>query len=291
MKQKLSSWDLVHVFLTVMRQGSLSAAARHLNFSQPTVRRQIESLEAELGTRLFTRSLTGLIPTDVGAALLAQAEAAEAAMGAFQRGASDPAKADEGVVRITCSDVFGVEIMPPILAPLMEKHPGLVIELVLANHTDDLLRREADVAVRLTAPKQAALIAKKVAPVAIGLFASKRFLQHNAQPQNYKELMTSGRFIGDDRRDLIARGFTAAKLQPPQQVVMRSDSDLAQLAALRSGVGIGVCQVKLARASGLVRVLPSVTLHLECWIVMHEDLRTVKRIRLVFDHLVKHLTT
>jgi DNA-binding transcriptional LysR family regulator len=289
MKQKLSSWDLVHVFLTVMRQGSLSAAARHLNFSQPTVRRQIESLEAELGTRLFTRSLTGLIPTDVGAALLAQAEAAEAAMGAFQRSASDPAKADEGIVRITCSDVFGVEILPPILAQLMEKHPRLAIELVLSNHTDDLLKREADIAVRLTAPKQAALIAKKVAPVEIGLFASKRFLQKNPHPKTYRDLITSGRFIGDDRRDLISRGFATAKLQAPQHLVLRTDSDLAQLAALRSGVGIGVCQTKIAKAAGLVRVLPDIALHLDCWIVMHEELRTMKRIRLAFDHLVKHL--
>lgn len=290
MKQTLSSWDLVHVFLIVMRRGSLSAAARHLGLSQPTVRRQIERLEAELGTPLFSRSLTGLIPTDVGTALLAQAEAAEAAMGAFQRGASDPAKADEGTVRITCSDVFGVEILPPILSVLMAQHPKLEIELVLSNRTEDLLKREADIAVRLTPPLQAALIAKKVAPIEIGLFATKPFLQNNPAPKSYQDLITSGRFIGDDHRDIIAKGFAVSKLQPPEKLVLRTDSDLAQLAAVRSGIGIGVCQVGIAKSTGLVRVLPNIDLHLDCWVVMHEDLRTVRRIRLVFDHLARHLS-
>jgi DNA-binding transcriptional LysR family regulator len=289
MKQTLSSWDLVHVFLTVMQQGSLSAAARHLKLSQPTVRRQIESLEAELGSALFTRSLTGLLPTDTATALLPQAEAMQATVGAFQRNASDPAKADEGVVRITCSDVFGVEVMPPLLAPLLAQHPRLVIELVLSNHTDDLLKREADIAVRLTAPHQAALLAKKVAPVEIGLFASKAFLQSHKAPKTLNELSLSARFIGDDQRHVLARGFAFANLKPPQNLVLRTDSDLAQLAALRAGVGIGVCQTRIAKTSGLVRILPSVSLMLPCWVLMHEDLRHVKRIKLVFDHVARCL--
>jgi DNA-binding transcriptional LysR family regulator len=289
MKQNLSSWDLVHVFLTVMREGSLSAAARALKLSQPTVRRQIERLEAELGTPLFSRSLTGLVPTDVGAALLAQAETVKAAMGAFQRSASDPAKADEGTVRITCSDVFGVEIMPPILARLMARHPKLVVELMLSNRTDDLLKREADIAVRLTPPQQAALISKKVAPIDIGLFASKHFLQNHPRPQTYSDFVKKGRFIGDDQRDFIARGFVAAKLQPPEHVVLRCDSDLAQLAAMRAGLGIGVTQAGIAKASGLVRVLPHITLQLPCWVVMHEDLKTMRRVKLVFDFVARAL--
>jgi DNA-binding transcriptional LysR family regulator len=233
--------------------------------------------------------LTGLIPSEVGAAVLAQAETAEAAMATFQRSASDPTKADQGIVRITCSDIFGVEILPPILSTLMARHPLLVIELALSNRTDDLLKREADLAVRLTPPKQAALIAKKVAPVEIGLFAAKRFLQQNPSPKNFKDLVENGRFIGDDRRDLIAKGFTTSRLRPPENLVLRTDSDLAQLAAIRNGVGIGVCQMKIAKTSGLVRVLPGISSQLDCWVVMHEDLKTVKRIKLVFDHLAMHL--
>jgi DNA-binding transcriptional LysR family regulator len=289
MSQLLSSWDLVHVFLTVMRHSSLSAAARSLKLSQPTVRRSIEALEAELGTPLFSRSSTGLMATETGLALRAHAEAAEAAMGAFKRGASNPAQGEAGTVRVTCSDVYGVEILPALLRPLLEKHQGLAIELVLSNRTDDLIKREADIAVRLTAPRQAALIAQKVSPVAFGLFASKEFLKQFQAPKTFAELSQSSRFIGDDRRDVIAAGFAAAQLTMPQNLVFRSDNDLAQLAAIRNGLGIGIAQVKLAAASKLVRILPKISVRLDCWVVMHEDLKKMTRIRLVFDHLVKML--
>jgi len=285
----LSSWDLVHVYLTVVREGSLSSAARKLRTSQPTVRRQIEALENELKTPLFTRAPSGLIPTDMGLALRAQAEVAEAAMGAFMRGATGPAFGETGTVRITCSEVYGVEIMPVLLAKLMEKHRGLQIELVLSNRQDDLLKREADIAVRLTEPRQAALIAKKVAQVELGFFASPDFLKHHPQPKTYLELSEKGRFVGDDRRDQIARGFAAAKLSLPVDIVLRTDSDLAQLASIRAGLGIGIAQVKLAKRSGLVRVLPELKLKLDSWIVMHEDMKHMRRVRLVFDYLVNAL--
>lgn len=285
----LSSWDLVRVFLTVMRQGSLSSAARAMKLSQPTVRRHIEALEAELGTPLFSRTPTGLIATDVGAALLTQAEATEAAIGAFRRGATGPEKGETGVVRVTCPDVFGVEIMPALLAPLMQKHSGLTVELVLSNQIDDLINREADIAVRLTPPRQAALVAKKVLPVEFGLFATQDFLKRHALPTTYAELARTGRFVGDDRKDVIARGFVAAKLLPPQNIVFRTDSDLAQLAAIRNGIGIGICQMQLAKRTGLTRVLPGIAVYLDCWVVMHEDLKHMKRIRLVFDYLARAL--
>lgn len=286
----LSSWDLVHIYLTAIREGSLSSAARKLGTSQPTVRRQIEALEAELGASLFTRAPSGLIPTERGEALRTQAESAEAAVGAFRRSASGPAESATGIIRITCSEVYGVEIMPQLLAGMMRKYQGLQTELALSNRTEDLLKREADIAVRMTEPKQAALIAKKVSPVELGFFASSDFFKLYTSPKTYSELAEKGRFIGDDRRDQIARGFTAAKLKLPQNIVLRTDSDLAQLAAIRAGLGIGICQVMLAKRSGLVRVLPALTLKLNTWIVMHEDLKHMRRVRIVFDYLVKALS-
>jgi DNA-binding transcriptional LysR family regulator len=290
MNPLLSSWDLVLVYLTVIREGSLSSAARKLRTSQPTVRRQIERLEEELAVPLFTRSPSGLIPTDMGLALRAHAETAEAAMGAFRRGSTGPSDGGSGTVRITCPEVYGAEVLPPLLAPLMEKYRGLEIELVLSNRVDDLLRREADIAIRMTQSKQAALITKKVRSVDIGLYASAEFLKRNPMPKSEMALAESGRFIGDDRRDQIRDGFAAAKLQPPQTTVLRSDSDLAQFAAIRAGLGIGVAQVKLAKRSDLVRVLPHVGQKLDCWLVMHEDLKPMRRVRLVFEHLVKVLS-
>ena len=285
----LSSWDLVHVYLTVMREGSLSSAARKLRTSQPTVRRQIESLEAELAVALFTRAPSGLIPTDMGLALRAQAEAAESAIGAFRRGSSAPAQDEAGSVRITCSEVFGVEVLPPMLAPLLLKYPNLKIELMLSNRTDDLLKREADIAVRLTPPKQSALIAKKVAPVELGLFATKQFFENHPMPKTFADLAAHSPFIGDDRRDAIAQGLASRNLPRPKNIAFSTDNDLAQLAAIRAGLGIGICQTQLARRSNLVRAVPALAIYLECWVVMHEDLKTLHRLRLVFDYLTKVL--
>ena len=273
----------------VMRQGSLSSAARAMGISQPTARRQIEALEAELGVTLFTRAPSGLLPTEQGTGLLAQAEAAEAALGAFQRGASGSASGENGTVRITCPEIYGVEILPGILSPLMRDYPGIKIELVLSNRVDDLLNREADIAVRMVAPKQEALLARKVKPVALGFYATKEFLKTYPAPKTYDELVERGRFISDDRRDLTAKAFQAVKLKPPKNIVFKTDSDLAQLAVIRAGLGIGVCQSRFAARSNLVRVLPEMNFSLECWIVMHEDLKPMRRMRLVFDYLVKAL--
>ncbi len=289
MNPLLSSWDLVKVYLMVMRQGSLSSAARTLNISQPTARRQIEALEDELGVPLFTRAPSGLLPTDYGTSLMAQAEAAEAAIGAFRRGASGAVDEDSGTVRIACSEVYGVEIMPNLLSQLIKDYPKLETELVLSNRREDLLRREADIAVRLTEPKQDALIARKVKPVGFGLYATREFLKTYPAPKTYGEFVERGRFISDDRRDFMRKGFEAAKLKLPKNIVFRTDSDLAQLAAIRAGLGIGICQNRFAAPSHLVRVLPEVSVKLECWIVMHEDLKHMRRVKLVFDYLVKAL--
>ena len=210
-------------------------------------------------------------------------------MGAFARGATGSAEGETGSVRITCSEIYGVEIMPTLLATLMQEHPGLKIELVLSNRADDLLKREADIAVRLTEPKQAALIAKRVASVELGFFASQDFLNNHTRPKTYAELNENSCFIGDDRRDQIARGFDAVKLPLPHNIVLRTDSDLAQLASIRAGLGIGVAQVKIAKRSGLIRILPELTLKLDSWIVMHEDIKHMRRIKLVFDYLAKAL--
>ena len=289
MSALLASWDLVKVYLLVMRTGSLSAAARHLKISQPTARRQIEALERELDVPLFTRGPQGLVATGHATELMAQAEAAEAAVGAFVRGASAKASDDAGTVRITCSEVYGVEILPPLLARLMHHHPGLQTELLLSNRADNLLNREADIAVRMVEPQQAALVARKVKPVALGFYATAEFLGQHPAPGNYGEFTRHSRFIADDRRSYMADGFQRHKMAMPQTIVLRTDSDLAQLAAIRAGIGIGICQCQLASRYGLVRILPDIELFLPSFVVMHEDLKTLRRARLVFDALVEAL--
>jgi DNA-binding transcriptional LysR family regulator len=280
-------WSRIKAFLEVARTGSLSAAARRLGLSQPTVRRQVEEIEARLGTALFTRGPTGLAPTPAGLRLRPHAEAMEAGAQALARAAAAE-DAVEGPVRLTCSEVHGTEVLPALLAPLLARHPGLTIELVPDNANDNLLRRDADLALRFAPPAQGALVARRVAPVALGLFAHPDLLAREAAPRDWDDLALRFPCVGDDRRDLTARGLSALGLAMPRRLSLRTDSDLAQLAAVRAGLGAGVVQVQLAQ--GLVRLLPEVAPALPAYVAMHEDLRRSARVRAVFDHLVERLS-
>jgi len=282
------SWELYGAFLAVMQGGSLSAAARALDVAQPTVRRQIEQLEAQLGVVLFTRAPNGLVPTDTAHATLPYAEAIASAARSLVRSVSAPADADRGTVRITCSEVVGVEVLPPMIAALRRKHPLLQVELAATNRNEDLLRRDADVAIRMTEPTQEGLVRQRAGRIALGFFATKAYLAAHPAPKTLGQLGRDHALIGGDRSRATIDGLAALGLvTTPRSYAFRSDNDLVQLAAVRAGVGVGVCQVALA--GDLVRVLPSVALHLDAWVVTHEDLRAVRRVRAVFDHLVKEI--
>jgi len=285
-------WERQRAFLAVLGEGSLSGAARVLGLSQPTVRRRIEDLERQVGAPLFTRSPSGLTPTGVARDLGQHARTMATAAEAFMRTASGDADAAEGVVRITASEVIGVEVLPPILAELRARHPGLILELSLGSRNEDLLRREADVAVRMSLPAQKSLVARRIGAVRLGLFARRGVLEAHGTPTALEDLNRLP-LIGYESetnsiRALKAMGLTLRR----EDFVYRTDNDLAQLAAIRGGVGIGVCQSRLAaRDPDLVAVLPDVFhFDLDTWIVMHEDLRRVRRVRLVYEALAKGLT-
>jgi DNA-binding transcriptional LysR family regulator len=285
-------WERHRAFLAVLREGSLSAAARALGAAQPTVRRRIADLERQVGAVLFTRSPSGLEPTAVARELAEAAQAMAAAADAFARTASAEAGAAAGVVRITASEVIGVEVLPPVLAELQAEHPGLVIELGLNNRTEDLLRREADIAVRMVRPSQDALVAKRIGDIRLGLHAHRRYLDAHGRPASMADL---GRFalIGFETETVSVRALKAMGLKLRREdFSFRTDSDLGYLAAIRGGVGIGVCQVALGRRDpDLIHLFPEAFAYdLETWVVMHEDLRPVRRVRLVFDKLVAALS-
>jgi DNA-binding transcriptional LysR family regulator len=284
------SWDLARTFLAVFRHGSLSQAARALRLSQPTAGRHIAELEAALETVLFVRSPSGLVPTAAAADLLPHAEAMAAAAGAVVRSVSGAANDTTGVVRITASEVVGGEVLPPILAGLRRAHAGITVELVLSNRNDDLLRREADIAVRMNPPAQQALVARRLGTIALGLHAHPDYLAQAGVPETLEQAAREHAMIGFDtppawlgRRPLLplTRDIFA----------FRCDSDLAQLAAIRAGFGIGICQAPLARRDGLVAVLPDAfRFDLDVWITLHEDLRASRRVRLVADWLAEGLS-
>lgn len=282
------SWDLYGAFLAVMQGGSLSAAARALDVAQPTVRRQIEQLEAQLGVVLFTRAPNGLVPTEVARSTLPYAEALAAAARALVRSVSAPADAERGTVRVTCSEVVGVEVLPPMIAALQRRSPLLQVELAATNRNEDLLRRDADVAVRMTAPTQEGLVRQRAGRIELGLFATEGYLAAHPAPKTLRQLGRDHALVGADRsRSTIDALAALGLVTTPRSYAFRSDSDVAQLAAVRAGVGVGVCQAPIA--GPLVRVLPSVALHLDAWVVTHEDLRAVARVRAVFEHLVKEM--
>jgi molybdate transport repressor ModE-like protein len=285
-------WDLYRTFLAVMREGSLSAAARALGLTQPTAGRHIEALEEALGAALFTRSPGGLAPTAAATALLPHAESMAAAAAALVRSASAAAEEEGGVVRVTASEIIGGEVLPPILARFRETHPRIVVELALNNRTEDLLRHEADIAVRMLRPSQAALVVRRIGKLALGAYAHRRYVEAHGAPRDLAELAAHG-LIGFDRETTSLRSVSGLPETLTRDLfAFRCDSDLAQLAALRAGFGIGFCQHRIAaRDPDLVPILhDKLRFELEMWLAMHEDLRNTRRVRLMFDHLAGELS-
>jgi DNA-binding transcriptional LysR family regulator len=285
------SWDLYRTFATVLAEGSLSAAARALGLTQPSVSRHIEALEQVVGASLFVRSPRGLSPTDRALAMQPYAQALVAASAALVRSASADARAIAGTVRITASEAVAIGHLPPILARIRRDHPALAIELVLSNAVDDLLQRQADIAVRMVAPTQQSLIARRIGGVTLGLHAHRDYLARRGTPATLGDLADHD-MIGPDTMSPMARVlFQALPGLDRARLALRVDNDVAHFAAIRAGFGVGVCQIELARADpALIRILPEAfDFVLPVWLVMHEDLRAVARCRAVYDALAEQL--
>ncbi|HYQ01571.1 MAG TPA: LysR family transcriptional regulator [Polyangiaceae bacterium] len=289
MTQEQPGWELYRSFLAVVREGSLSGAARALSLTQPTVGRHIDALEAALGVSLFTRSQAGLIASEGASQLVPYAEAMASAADALQRAASGEAEDDRGTVRVTASEMIGGEVLPAVLTAFHEAHPRIIVELVLSNRAEDLLRREADIAVRMVRPSQTALFARKVGVVHLGFHAHPRYLKAHGTPKTLAELREHP-LIGFDKTPTVRRLEGLDFPIHRELFTFRCDNDLAQYSLLRAGFGIGVCHLGLGRRDKLVHLLPGAFNYaLDTWVVMHEDLKSSRRMRLMFDHLVDHL--
>lgn len=275
-------WHLWRAFLAVLHGRSLSAAARALGLTQPTLGRQIAALESMLGTTLFVRSTDGLRPTGTALDLAIHAEAMAAAAHALVRAASGDSGALRGAVRVAASEFMGGVVLPPCLARFRAVHPAVDIELSLSDRVEDLLRRDADVAVRNVAPTQGALVARRIGDTPVRFYAHRDYVGAHGLPATIADLAG---------HTLIGRDAHARRL--PVELGLRltfgfqCDSDLGLWAALRAGYGIGYCQDRIGRRSpDLVPVLPGLDLaRIGVWLVMHEDLRATRRVRALFDHL------
>jgi DNA-binding transcriptional LysR family regulator len=284
-------WETYRSFLAVMTEGSLSGAARTLGLTQPTIGRHIDELEEGLALKLFTRSQAGLIPTQAARELLPHALAMASAAEALVRASTGAEAEERGAVRVTASIVVGAEVLPPILTRFRERHPHIAIELVLSDRTQDLARRDADIAVRMVRPKQEALVARKVGRIDLGLFGHRHYLEQHGTPHTLEEAAGHA-IIGFDHETAFIHSLRRAGLQQTREMfALRTDGDLAQLNALRAGFGLAVCQIGIARRDpDLVQLLSKTfKFDLEMWLVMHKDLRNTRRVRLLFDHLAEEL--
>lgn len=282
-------WDLVRAFLAALEHGSLLGAARALGSSQPTLGRQIGALEVQLGTVLFERTGRGLLPTQAALQLADAARAMQAGADALARAASGGTAAVSGSVRISASQPVACHVLPPVLAQMRQVLPDVQVELVASNALSNLLRREADIALRMVRPDQASLVAKRIGVVGVSACAHRDYLRRRGTPRQPQDLLQH-ELVGSDRQQDIVRGFAATgQAVTSAHFAFRTDDLIAYWQAVRAGLGIGFVATYLLREdSAVLPVLPQLKLPtLPMWLVVHREIRTSARIRAVYDFLAQ----
>lgn len=280
-------WTLVRSFLAALDHGSLLGAARALNASQPTIGRHIAELESQLGVALFERTGRGLKPLEMALKLADSARAMEQSAHQLQHSVSGTDNAVRGTVRITASQPVACVLLPPLLARMQLALPEVQVELVSSNEVSNLLRREADIAIRMVQPDQSSLVAKRIGKLTLGVYAHRDYLQRAGTPKDAADLLQHT-LLGNDKNEDIVRGFVALGFPVTrEQFAFRTDDLTAYWQAVRSGIGIGFVADYLARTdSGVVRLLPMLKIPpIPVWLAVHREIRTSKRIRAVYDFL------
>ena len=282
-------WGLIRSFLAVSSSGSLSAAARELGVSQPTLSRAIQTLETGTGLNLFKRTTQGLVLTEAGQALVDSADRMNDAADQFQRQASGLSVELTGDVRISVNEIIGVYLLPPAIAAFRELHPGVHVEIVITNRASSLSKRDADIALRMFRPSQPDLVARRLPDMEVGFFAHEDYLARHGEPSNMDEFLQHTILGFDEGMDFINGGRALGFEFKKQDFALRTDHLLAQLALLRAGAGIGGTHVEIAkRFPELKRVMRFIPLPvLEFWCVCHADVQFNSRIREMMQFLAR----
>lgn len=285
-------WALWRSFAAVVAEGSLSGAARSLGLSQPTIGRHIETLEADLGLVLFERTLAGLKPNRAALRIYAPVKGAQAALaeaGILAAGAQDETG---GTVRLTASTMISNYVLPDILANIRTLHPLIAIETVPSDSAENLLMREADIAIRMFRPTQLELVTRHLGDIPLVTVAHERYLARRGHPQTVTQLWDHD-ILGFDRSDAIiahARqlGFAVSREQFP----VRSDDQTHLWELLKAGLGIGFAQANLARKTPGIVILPIdlAIPPLPVWLTIHRELFTSHRIRAIYDAVADGLS-
>lgn len=285
-------WNQARAFLATAEEGSLSAAARALGQTQPTLGRQVSALEQSLGVALFERIGRKLALTQTGLDLLDHFRAMGDAASKISLTASGQSQEIAGRVSITATSLVATYHLPPIMAKLRQRAPGIEVELNASNDVRDLMRREADIAIRHVRPDQPNLIAKLVDEARAYLYASKTFLDKAGRPNTPRELADFD-FVGVDPNstrvvtELNARGIPISA----ENLKMMTASGTVLLELVRAGIGISVLPHDICRTMpDMEIVLPDLDpIFFPVWLVTHRELHTSRRIRVVFDLLAEEL--
>ncbi len=284
-------WNQLRAFLETAQTGSLSAAARKLGLTQPTLSRQVAAIERELGVTLFERVGKAMALTTTGLDLLEHARTMGAAAEALGLAASGRSQAVGGVVSVSATDAVAAWLLPPLVRRLREREPGIAIEVIASNALSDLLRREADIAIRHVQPEQPELIARLVRETTAGFYAAEDWVRTHGHPRTAAEAATLP-FVGFGRTDQYL-GLLQQHGLPLTEASFSSyaEHSVTHWALVQQGLGIGVMMDDIARQTpGVVRVLDEVpAVVFPIWLVTHRELRTAKRIRVVFDALARGL--
>ncbi len=284
------NWSALKEFLVVAECGTLSAAARRLGVSQPTLTRRMRDLEESLRAELFRRTPRGLALTEAGEALIAPARQMQAGAHAVELAATGHDSSLAGLVRLTATEGIALEWLTPALAEFRGDHPAIDVQVIVSNTAVNVLRREADIAIRLGRPQQKELVARRVADLVLGLYASRAYIEAHGEPRTRADLAEHEGVAFDAELMYSGTGSWLERSMGPARIAYRANTLGAQLAAIRAGFGIGGQSCFIAsRYPDLVRVLPEVEISLDLWLVTHPGLRRTARIRAVYDFLAERL--
>ncbi len=284
-------WNRARAFLVTAEEGSLSAAARALGMTQPTLGRQVTALEEELGVALFERVGRGLELTPSGLELVEHVRSMGEAATRVSLTASGQSQSIEGTVCITATEVTSAFILPPIIARLRRAEPGIVVEVVATNSVRDLRRREADIALRSLRPSDPDLIARKLRDDTARLYASESYLSRVGDLRSLEDL-SRAEFVGFEDNEPFLKGLNALGMSlTARNFPILCGNHLVQWELVKQGAGIGVMLTRIGDAEPLVRCAAPwlETFSFETWLVSHRELRTSRRVRLVYDWLTEEL--
>jgi DNA-binding transcriptional LysR family regulator len=284
-------WNKARAFLVTAEEGSLSAAARALGMAQPTLGRQVDGLEQELGIVLFERVGRGLTLTPSGLELLDHVRDMGEAAGRVSLTALGQSQALEGTICISASETYAAVLLPPIIAKLRIMEPGIQVEIVVANHASDLRRREADIAIRNFRPTEPDLIAKKIGDADAILYATPDYIGKIGNPTKPYDLRHAD-FVNMDHGGMMLKGLNTLGLGLTEaNFPLLTESYLVMWELVRQGAAIGVLDAHIGDADPIVRrVLPDLEpLVFPIWLVAHRELSTSRRIRRVYDFLADEL--